>query len=35
MGEKNKKHYFYDVFALSMTRYARQEMNERCCQGQK
>ena len=30
MGEKNKKPYFYDVLAVALTRYERQEMNERC-----
>ena len=35
MGEKNKKPYFYDVLAVALKSYERQEMNERCCQGQK
>ena len=35
MVEKNKKPYFYDVLAVALTRYERQEMNERCCQWQK
>lgn len=35
MGEKNKKPYFYDLLAVVLTRYKRQDMNERCCQWQK
>ena len=30
MGEKKKKPNFYDVFAVALTSYERQEMNERC-----